>query len=532
MAFRFSDGPGAIEQIGELAAGYAIGGTVSTALEPLLQTLRNKLWDANPSLPVDPGTMALLARLGRVSAGDAAAEAAHSGLSGQNFGRYLAAQQAPPGTAELLELARRGDLSPDELVTWLGRAGLDERIVNEYMALQRNLLSVADLAMARQQEFIDDGELHARAALVGYEPADADLYFAMAGLPPGLGEGLELLRRGEIDEARFEQYVAEGHIKTKYTGDVLKLRYQPLSAAVAAEALIRERITEAEAIAIAEKNGLRADDFLTWSHMLGRPPGIVEALTLINRRVYGDPEGAEAQAAFREVVARSDVRTEYADALFNLRTHYPPLFQVERALTAGTITPELAADTLTKEGYPKAWVDAIVNANANGATAKAKELAASTVEALYEAGLDTHAEAAKALEALHYTPEQADQLLGLWLARRIVGELIRAVSIIRGRYVGWKIDRPTAVADLDQVLNDAATRDRLLTLWDLEHEANAPVLTPSQIGQAFKVGRFTLDQALQAWQGRGYTLDEATTLAWIEAKGNPFPAPPPPAPAG
>ena len=520
MAFRFSDG-GGLEQIGELAAGYAIGGATGAALEPLLQSLRNRLFSLDPSVPTPAATLARLLLLGLVERGAAQGEAAKSGVGADALDDELAALRTVPGTDALLELSRRGKLEIGDLEAALLRGGLDDRYLAAYLELARNLPGVADLAMWRQQEFIDDATLEARAAEAGFSADDAELYYKAAGLPPGTDVGLELLRRGKIDRARFAEYVAEGHTKTKYTDDLLELVTVPLSAAIAAELLIRERISQERAVAIAAENGIAEADFLTWASGLGRPIAVGEALTVIRRGLKGPIDGPEARAYFEEVVARSDTRTEYAGDLLELATVYPSLFQVQRALANGTATATLASSTLKKEGYPEEWVEAIVGAHPGSAKAKTKQLTAAIVDTLYEAGLSSHPEAEKALEALGYTQADADNYLEVWAARRVVGELVHGLSLIRGRYVGWKIDRPTTVNLLDALTGDGTVKERLLPLWDDEREANAPVLTGAEIGQAYKYGRYSYDQAIEAWQKIGYTLDDAVTRAWIVARGDP-----------
>lgn len=523
MAFRFSEA--GIAQIGELAAGYAIGGAVSAAIEPALQSLRNRLWISDPALPVDVGTMAALVRMGRETRDDGAAEARHTGVNDHNFDRYVAASHSPPGAGELLELYRRGRLGLGELETWLERAGLDERTVADYVTLARTHLSPAEAAMARQQSFLTADEQHTVAGYAGVEPADADVQFEISGEPPGALQMIELLRRGKISEARVRQAVVEGRIKLKYVDDVLMLREVPLSPAIAAEAVLRERHLPRDAHYYAEAAGLSTADFDAWVDMMGRPIAVGEALTIINRGFKGAPDGAEAQAYFREVVARSDVRTEYADDLRHLRVHYPPLFQVQRALENGTITKAIAHDTLTKEGYPPEWVDAIVNAHAGGKTAKARDLSAAIIDTLYEAGIDTHPEAEAALEHLGYDPEEASKYLDLWLARRIVGELVAAVSIVRRRYVSWHIDKPEAQKLLGELPLRADYAEKTLPTWDAEREANSPTLTASEIERGFHYARFSFDEAMQRLQLLGYTLDDALTKLWITVHGDPRPAP-------
>ena len=515
----------AAAQTAELAVGYGAGAAVGAILLPATTTLQKQAWSTSPVQPDDLPTIVRLTLSGRITVAEAEALARLVGFDAGPLQNALDAAKTLPGGADLFDLYRRGRIDQGQLRGGLLRSGLDERYVDDYLTLVRNLPSIADLAMFKQQGFIDDATFRERSAATGFTEADAQLYFEAAGLPPGIETGLQLLRRKLIDEARFAQYVAEGHTKTKYTGDLLHLVTQPLSASVAAEALIRERISEDEAVRIAAENGYSRDDFLTWSNMLGRPIATGEAYRAVNRGLVGEQGSAESRKFFREVVARSDVRTEYADILYELRTRYPSFFQVVRLLGQNAISPELARQAFDDEGLPKPWQEAIISGSAGGGKTKRKQLAASIVETLYDAGLETHDEATKALSELGYQPEDADALTRLWLARRIVAEQVRGVSLVRGRYTTWKIDRHQAMSELVVLVDEADTRERLLKFWDVEREANAPVLTLGEIKQAFKYGRYSFDQANEALQRLGWSQDDALTHLWIEAHGDPRPKP-------
>lgn len=505
---------GLLVQIVQTAVGYGIGGAISPAVEVAAQPIAKRLWQADPSVPTPAQMAAQASATGRVSRGWAATEAAFQGFGAEPFAALEALALGPPPLETLFELLRRGKLDEAALLVGMLRLGIHPEHQQALLDLRRVHLSPQDAAMARQQAFIGRAQQHAIAAIGGLDPADADLQFELSGLPPGIGEGLELLRRGKIDEARFRQYVHEGHVKTKYEDDLLQLRYMPLSAAVAAEALIRERIPKAKAVQIAEQNGMREEDFLTWSNMLGRPPGIMEALTLVNR-------GKMTAGDFREVVARSDVRTEYTDQLYELRIHYPSLFQLSRLIAEGALPDARAIQILEYEGYPADLAEGIVKAGHKTKTSSHKGLSLSIIEQLYESGLESKEWFDTALEHLGYDEADRSQLEQLLEVRRLVAEIVHALGLLRSRYTGWKIDRATVVADLDQLLADADARTRLLALWDRERETNRPQLTIAQIGQALKVGRFSPPQAIARWQGLGLSAEDATTHAWIVLKRDP-----------
>lgn len=520
MAFRISDG-NFIAQIGELAAGYAIGGATGTALTPLLQSLQNKLWNLDPSLPTDPGTLALLLRLEMIDVATASDEASKSGVGPDSLVRMVESLIAPPAISEILQLVNRGEMTEEAGAAVLILGGSDPRYVGQIMKLRKEILSPADLAMMRQQNFIQRDEHIMRSALAGVDAEEAELLFDISGEPPGAEQMIALWRRGKATEDDVRAAIIEGRIKIKWTDFVLSLKDVPLSPSVAAEAVLRERNLPRDPHYYANAAGLSNEDFDAWVDMMGRPPGPMEALTLINRRVHGDPDGEEARAFFREVIARSDVRTEYADDLYNLRIHYPPLFQVQRALAAGTITPEIATTTLRAEGYPEEWVKAIAQSHPGSGATKAKDIAAGTIEVLYVAGIDNHEAAIAALEHLGYDPQESEQYLAAWNARRIAAELVHGVTLIRSRFTAWKIDEHVARADLADFDVKPDTITRLIKWWTDEREASAPELTHSMVTTGFKYGRYTYDEAIQLLLRFGWSNEDALTLLWNTMHGDP-----------
>lgn len=498
--------------------GYAIGGAISPAIEISVQGIMNDLWAADPNLPLDPATAALAVIRNPGNGLDAGAEAGLTGINPQRLGWIKDSLLTPPDVGELLQLLQRDFLTAGDVTTQLERGGVFPEHAALIPNLATQLLSAADAAMARQQQFIDQPAQYAAAKAVGVDNATAELMFELAGLPPGLGEGLELLRRGLIDETRLAQYVAEGHTKTKYTADILALRYVPLSAAIAAEGVMRQRMTAADGAALAAKSGIDGPSFTQWVDIIGRPPGIMEALTLVNRGVFTD-------AQFAEVVARSDVRTEYTPFLRNLAIHYPSLFQITHAITAGTVTDALATSTMQAEGYPAEWIASVIGAGHATKTAKHKDIALSVIETLYDAGLENEPTALAAIETLGYDASEAAELLQLHDARRYVAELVRTVNGIRAKFVGHVVNATQAKVLLDGLGLNAATAARLFALWQTEATANVRTLTPAQVGQALKYNIIDQATAVARWETLGYSATDATILSDIVAKGPAHPLP-------
>lgn len=502
---------GLAERAGSEAVGFGVGTALGRALDPEAALLAQEAYALTPTLVIDPATVALLVRLGRLDEGVAQGEVAQSGFNAERLRHLIDATKVPPDVSSLLEMVRRGTLDPAAFKDGLVRSGLDERYVDQVTDLVRVHLSAADAAMARQQGFIDESKARAIAAVQGFDAEDADLMYELSGLPPGIGEAMDLLRRGKIDEARFAQIVREGHTKTKYTDDLLALRYQPLSASVAAEALIRQRISESEAVRIADANGIQRDDFLLWSNMLGRPIATGQALTLARRGEFTFDQ-------FKEAVARSDVRTEYADDLWKLRRVIPPLFQIIRLLGSGSITPELATKYVLEQGYDKDLAQAIVEGGQKTKTKHTRDLSATMIDQLYESGLETREWAISALEALGYDPSESEWHLMLLDARRLLAALQANLNLIHRMYVGHKYDRDVAANNLDAMGVDPQVRNSLIETWTHERDANVIRLSNAQIGQALKHGIITTDDAVSRWIANGYPEADAQILAQIAGK--------------
>jgi hypothetical protein len=473
MAFRVSDG-NAIEQILELTAGYAIGGATTTALEPLLQSLRSKLWLADPSLPTDAETLALVVRLGWFDLATARGEAGKSGVGQDSFDRYLQSVSQVPDTGTLLALTQRALLDTGDLKTHLERSGVDPRYSTAVIGLLRTPLSPAEAAIARQQGFITPEQQYAYAALAGVEQADADLQFEVAGLPPGAAEAGDLANRGLIDRDTFDRIIAEGHTKTKYSDVLWEARAARITPGQAVDAAIRQWITPDDATGLLALWGYDDAQAQILLDTAGRPPGPGQLQTAFNR-------GLLDRDRFDHGIAESDVRPEWSDVLFGLRFHYPSLFQMKTLVADGAITPERAKVILGYEGYEPVDADAMVAAWAGSSATAAKKLLKGEVLALYEGRLISVSQARTDLAALGEQPEAIDLLLVLGDARRDTKYREALISKTAALYVSHKLDRADAVNELDSLGIPSEARDLLLSFWDAEREVNALQLTPAEI---------------------------------------------------
>lgn len=318
--------------------------------------------------------------------------------------------------------------------------------------------------------------------------------------------------RGIATEDDVNRSLKQSRLKPEWIDQFKQLRQVPLDASVAAELVLKQRIPYADGERMAAMQGVSSDNFKLLADVNGRPIGVGQALQLARR-------GQFTKTEFDEVVARSDVRTQYTNALWALKRVMPRLGTITRLIATGDLTEQEGIADLLDLGYDKNIAVGLAAAAKKGKTQHTRDLAASQVDALYEAGLETKAWATDALEKLGYDPDESEWHLMLLDARRLVGALNSNLNVIHRMYIGHKIDQQQAADDLDAMQVSAEVRDQLIATWTNERNANVIRLTNAQIGSALKKGIITEDDAIARWEANGYPNDDAVILAAIAQGG-------------
>ena len=464
--------------IGE-AAGYGIGGAMQEPIKPLLQQLANETW-----------ATATAAGVGRpLSVGEAAeivaedvelrewgvAQAGQEGRTEQQFDAVLGAALNAPGIPQLFETWRRNLIDDAAFEHGLRKAKLEPRWDAPLRGLKARLLSLDQLANARQQGFIDAARQHEEAALQGQDADRADISFELSGLPLGVESMQEALNRGLVDRATFDQAIREGHTKTKYTDLAFALREPVLSAETYRTLYLKGWITQAEMNAGGALHGYTADQMNLLYLEAGRPAAPGQMWTMLAREVDGPDGTTMDKAQFLKGIRQSDIRPEWGDPLYAIRYTYPPLFQVNRLVEAGAATPALGVDAMRKNRLAPEWVAALEAYWQGGGTATT----------------DSHV--SKAQTQLWTRTHTS------YLAGEIAEADARAALTVAG-------------------VTDAAL-DGVLAVWNHERELERKQLTPAQLKKAYAKGvqnpatgaTWTRDDALAALIGRGYSPADAST---------------------
>lgn len=498
------------------AAGFGIGGALREPIVPLLQELTNETWRLNPFVPLAPGDAAMIAGEDRSLEEFARGEAAQHGIKPEKFDHLIQATRTGPGVALALEMWRRRLIDPDDFDFALWKESLAERFHAPLAELHDALLSPADLAMMRQQGFVERPRQVEESGLQGITPERADLLFEISGLPPGIEPAVSALHRGFIDSDGFAQIVREGHTKTKYTDLLLKLAVPILSPVDAANLRLRGWIDATEAERIGALSGYTAEQMQRLYEMRGRPASPTQGYTAWARGAPGPYGGTFDRGDFDTLIRQSDIRPEYADTLWHNRFAYPSLFQLRNAVQSGGITPERARVILHYERYEDADAEGLVSSWTAGGSTATHELTKAEVVNEYEAGILDRAATVARLEGLGESATTAAALVTLADYRVVRSSLTAAMTKTRTLYVGWKIDRNGASNELDSLGIPATARDRALAVWDHERELNRPELTVAQIVKAAKHEVITAADALGRMLARGYVDADARVILHTE----------------
>jgi hypothetical protein len=460
----------------QLLLSFALGEAAAPAIRPFAQTLENDAWAAHRVLPPTIYTTAPAAARGKIAVADVQGWGHSLGYSDDVIKKLMDGSLAGPDLADLFALWRRGFIDQGGFERGLTNLGVMGSWWGHLEQLKRVHLSPDQAANARQQQFISAQEQRDTAALFGIVPADADVQFELAGLPPGVETGLQMWRRSIIDQGTFDRIVAEGHTKTKYTGDLEQLKRVLLSPGTAVRARLKGHIDDAEMHARGTDWGYTNADMDLWYQAEGRP-ATAHQIHIGYQRGASLPGASSEREAITIATKQSDIRPEYADLIFAGRDTYPSLFQLNRLVTASAITAAKAADWATKAGLNHEVV--------------------ATLETYWQ-GLTGGTTADP-----HIT--KADNQTWTALHRAFLGSVVNPATVQQGfQLLGVPVTSQQAILDR----------------WTYERNLERKRLTPAQVKKAWSEGvhndatnaPWTRDEAVAYLVELGYSVADADTF--------------------
>jgi hypothetical protein len=528
--------------------GVGVGEAAAAAIEPVLEPQRQKAWRESQARVLEVNTLARLVAQGVLDEGSAIDEASRTGFAESRLRALIELALDAPSFAEALALYRRGLIAVEKLDHALAKEQIEPEYWPALKRLAHVLLSPSDVANAVQQGHMPNNgvlptlEAHtpppadyeqppapdgrpatsvplttidldpiAEAAGLGVDPDRLKVLANLAGLPPGAHDLLQMWNRSLIDEDAVNAGIREGHLKTKWLPAFKRMRWAVLSAQEYAAAALRTWVTKEEMYAGGALTGHTREQMDLMFLNRGRPASPTQMWRAWARKVTG-PRGVPADYDdHAKAIAISDIRPEYAELLWEIRFNYPSLFQLNRLVDAGTVTPDVAAAWAVKNLYAPEVVDALRAAWAKGASGAGGGETRAEAAAEFEAGFITEAEYRELLAGHGVSGPALDRLVHLGDARRVKKYRDRVVDAIAGAYTAFRLDDTRAMAELAEVHISGDAAAGLLSVWGKLRLDKVRLLSDTELRKAYSGNRITRPDALEELEHRGYSVADAGT---------------------
>lgn len=366
----------------------------------------------------------------------------------------------------------------------------------------------------------------AEAAMSGIDRDRFHRLVRLSGEAPGPVDLAVALRRGLIDKATYDRGIAEGNLRTEWGDLVRQLAVQEPSPIAILQAYLEGQIPEAKARQLYARLGGAPEYFEILYNSQGSSPTPLEAAEMARRGVIPwDGTGPDA-TSYEQAFLEGPWRNKWSEPFRTLAQYLPPPRTVTAMYREGSLTKAQASKYLAQGGLPPDLVQAYLSSGSEGKTAGTKDLARTTILALYQDQLIKRSEAADMLQGQGYDADEADYMLAvedLRLAQRFLG---LAVGRVHTLYVGRKISKAQALDTLHHLEITGDQAGQLMSIWDWERAADVKLLTPSEIYNGWKAKLLDLSEALSRLTDLGYTPRDAWLYMSIHNKAAVDGAPP------
>lgn len=518
------------EQLG-LIIGIGVGSALAAALEPQLVAIRQAEWSADPNVAPDAYVLAAGVAQGQVDEDKAREWATKHGIGGEAFRALVDIANTGPALGTAFAAWRREELSDGEFATALRRTGLEEQWHSAVMALKEERLDPGALATAIHRGIIAGEGLIVRepprgagkipqvprspidgtteAAAHGIDPERLRVLVGNTGLPPSLGEMLQLLNRRHVTEDDVRRAVAQSNLRNEYMDAVLELRHQLPTARDFLENALRGYRSLEEAIAGAELHGMSAEDATLIYQNQGRPMALRQITQALARGGKFEPEPGEIRDPFRAAIVEGNLKPAYYDLAYANRYTLPGAFTIRGMAAAGELNRAETEQLLLDSGWPPELAKKVAGRWAVSSTGAGKQETKAELEDEYAGGYLTEAEFRAALGDLGYKDRELELLVHLNDARRLKRWREKVVDAIAAAHLAFKIDDSTAIAELGELGLTGKPAADLVHLWGLQRRDTIRTLTASEVKKAYKKGLISEAIALDELDHRHYTAADA-----------------------
>ncbi len=499
----------AATQHGQLQAAIGTAASASGILSSVGEIVNNELSPSvrgilrsNPHMLPDTNTVAKLAAMNLSSADNAVGAINEQGIDSGWANALIEAARTYPDMATALELLRRNQIEDGHFREWMLFNGYKSQDVDELIKLVRVPISPADAALALLRGNLSRDEAVRVAREAGLSDQDFDVLVNNTGEPPGIMQMLEAFRRGFIDEGTLTKGILESRVRNDWIPMLLKLRYTPVTVADAVNAVIQGHLTDAQGKSIADQNGLEPGYFDTLVETAGEPLSRTEMEQLYNR-------GEATKAEVLQALLESRLKNKYTDKAFALHSKLLPIRNLSEAVEFGTLSLADAVQEAMKNGYNERDATALIHAASARKLQQYKREVVVAVESLYVDNAIDEASAMDVAKSMGFDEVEAQAVFKGAEYKRLAKLVNSAIGAVRSKYISRHIDKSTTSGVLDAIGIPAGQRDQMLSLWDLERQANVRLLTPAEVTKAVKDTLMTPEDGLAYLENLGFSESDA-----------------------
>jgi hypothetical protein len=481
---------GLTEGVGAEALAFAAGFAAARALEPAAVEISQEAFNAAPTRRLPPEIAAEAAAENYATLDTMQAEAQYSGYDASRFAYLYDVTVTGPGMGELLTMLRRGTINTGNFEHGLGKAKLEpmwttplEDLANLYIGLGDIALGIVrgifpapsyvpvppptgGLTVPRFPQVDIDPE--ALAAKLGYSAEMLQAMVGRSGLSLAPGLAAQAYFRNLINENDYTLAIAEGDLRTEWAATMLGASREILTASQYAELQLRGFSTAAERQANTAKHGMSTADSDLLYNVLGRAPSVHAITTGLARGGTYNGATSGIPEVYLSAMQRGNIRPEYYSIEYANRYTIPSYFVLRAILQSGAITEAEGEQYFLYLGWPP--------------------------------------DLASAVAAAYATPASGST------ASPVTSEHTRLKSATHKAYVNSLISSAQATTALEAAGVTAADAGSIITVWNAEKALIRASLSPAQIKKAYTEQTFTLAEAQQRLEERGYSAADATTL--------------------
>lgn len=472
--------------------GYAIGGAASAAFEPPLRELQYELEELFTNRVLTPETLAAAVIRGLIEEGEAASEAASTGIDGERFSALVGLAGNPPGLQELLELWRRGKISEADVDRGVRQGQTRTEWLPALKELRYDRLTPNQAASFAARGIMAEDAAAKEALLGGLEPGRFELLQRASANPPGAGEILQLVNRGDLSEGEARSALRDTGLRQEYIDPVLGLRAQIPGAQDVVRFALREvynpalvsryRMLEGfpvQAQADATKAGIDPTTMQKYWAAHWTLPSRTQGYEMYHRSII-------TRGELEDLLRADDVMPGWIDGLIDLA--YNPLTRVDvrRMYRDGVLSKKDVTRAYLDLGYSQENAERLSEWVSTQKTVTEREFTKAEVVSLYEARTMPKGEASENLQELGYDVDETNYILALADYRRDKARRNKAINVTKGRYLARQITETEASNRLDEMGIPGPERDELIDEWTWQLQESPKMLTEPQMRAAWK----------------------------------------------